>query len=553
MADIDERGAAQALEDWQRWSSAGRGRVPPSWAAELRRDPQLRRARVVVDVVFGREHRVLCAAQAMVCLTRSGEERTVLAWLMESEPELSDELQPGSAEPAGRSISVVLPGEAVRPVRLRARKRPFVAYGEVSLLFDGCLWEDRLVYLRGPCTGRILHGAEDEPVRFTISDPRIGGASIPAWILDEDRWSELAAITTSIGERVPIIIGAGRVPCLRVRTSSDGGNDDFLVGYGTLSVDSGNVLVNGVENATFTVHSATDALELPVTLLRWASGVSADFDSVYARAYEADADTTGLFAAIRRILRDFGRIDPSRISERLFSEAEARSANIGIAAGSRSSPMIVINQPSGALEYVTGTLCGEYPFVSMVWDGPGIGPVVVDHRSQPTALLVAGEYPLHGRVEGGSYEWLPTDDLVTRVVIRYNYQPALDAYGGIEYRSDRNSDLCSEALRIRGEENEVRIDAVTIGDASTAAYVADWLVEHLSRPCCEVTLDVHAHAWLALRVGDPVRWTDEEVEMESEEALIIGRRWLDGRAEISLRIWPKTWGSLSGSSFAIGP
>ena len=551
MADIDERGAAQALADWQRWSTIARGRVPSAWAAELRRDPLLTRARVVVDVIFGREFRVLVSSVDMVCTTKSGEERRVVAGLVgDNEPELNEDLEPGRAEPAGRSISVTVPGALVRPVELRRRRRPATGFGEVSLAFDGMPWEDRLVFLRGPCSGALIHGTDDEPVQFTIADPRIGGAAIPAWVLDTERWEELP--DTSKGQRVPLVVGVGRVPCLRVRTSTGGGNDDFLVGYGGLTMSG--VLVNGVANGGSTTIETTDGRDLPVTLLRWTgAGAAADFDAVYARAEEDNASTLGIFGAIRKILRSYGRVDPSRISERLFAEAESRAGNVGISSGSRTSPIITINDPVGALEYVTGTLCEEFPWISMIWDGPAVGPVVVDHRSRPTAHLVAGQYPLIGRVEGGSYAWGSTADLVTRVVLRYDYQPALDVFAGVEYRGERNSDLCAEALRIREEENEVQIDAVTIGDQPTAALTADWIVEHRSRPYVDVMIDVYPAAYLAFRVGDPVRWTDESAAMDNEEALILGRRLTSGQPELSIRIWPKLWAGLSGSSFAVTP
>lgn len=551
MADIDERGSAQALEDWQRWSTTARGRVPASWAAELRRDPLLTRARVVVDVVFGREHRVIASSSPMRCSTLGGQIREVVPWLVgDAEPDLSEDVEPGNAEPSGRSIAFTLPGDLVKPLRLRQRRRPFVGYGEVSLAFHGMLWEDRIVHVRGPCSGRILAGDDDEPVQFTISDPTVGGAAIPAWVLDTTRWDELAS--TSKGERVPLVVGIGRVPCLRVRTSVGGGNDDFLVGYGTLVADA--VLLEGVANANSSTVTTTDGRGLPVTLLRWTnSDAVADFASVYARVHAADAATLGMFGAMKKILRDFGRVDPSRISDRLFADAETRAGTVGISSGSRTSPLIVINEPVGALEYITGTLCQDYPWISIGWDGPGVGPIVVDHRSKPVAKLAVGTYPLLGRAEGALYEWLPTDDLVTRVVLRYDYQPALDVYDEIEYRGPRNSDLCAEALRIRGEEREVTIDAVTIGDASTAAYTADWIVEHLSRPACDVVVDAYPTAYFTLRVGDPVRWTDPDHGMDDEEAILVSRRWSSGHVELALRIWPKVWQGMTGASFAASP
>lgn len=536
--------------DWSRWSSVALGRVSGEWATEIRRDPLLRGARVVVDLVLGGERRVTCATALVRSTSRDGRRLDASPDLQE-EPELEESIDVGSPGPRARSVSVTVPGRLVRAGDTLAAGRQVEATGEVSLLVDGMTWEHRIVFVRGPSVGRMTVGRDDEPVAVTISDPQVHTRQVPPWILDSTRFSELPA--SASGQRIPLIVGYARgVPCPRVATSVGGGNDDFLVGYGSLSVSA--QWIQGATTASGTVVETEDARGLPVTLLRYATGAADDFAAVNATAKEGSgAIARTVCRSIERLLTLHGLVDASRISDRLFSEARIREPDTGLSTGARTSPRICINEPARALDYVTDDLLSDYPWCSMVWDGAGLGPVVVDHRAEPIARLVVGTYPLAERAEGSGYEVSDVEELVTSIVVRYDYDPVADAYEGVETRDAQTSTICATASRISGGDNPGEdLDGLTIGDQPTAAFTADWIVEHRSRPYLDAIVTAYPVTWILLRLGDPVRWTDndDQIALDDEEAILIGRRWASGMVELTVRIYPRAWGDIGGGSQA---
>ena len=551
MADRDEFSAPfDPSVDWGRWSSVAVGRVSSEWMDAIRSDPLLRRARVVGALVFGGERRALASTEIIRSTSRDGR-RVEASPDLEDEPELEESIDIGNPGPRSRSISATVPGRLVRAGDMLAAGRQLEAHGEVSLLIDGMTWEHRLVFLRGPTVGGMIVGRDDEPVELTISDPQIHTRLIPPWLLDTTRFDELPA--SASGKRIPLIVGYARgVPCPRVASSVGGGDDDFLVGYGSLSVSA--QWIQGATTASGTVVVTEDDRGLPVTLLRYTAGASDDFATINATAKETgSAIARSVVRSIERILTLHGLIDSTRISDRLFSEARVREPDTGLGTGARTSPRICVNEPTRALDYVTDDLLGDYPWCSMVWDGAGLGPVVIDHRAEPVARLEVGQYPIAERVEGGGYELGGADDLVTSVIVRYDYDPVTDTYEGVETRDQETSTICATASRISGGDNPSEdLDGLTIGDQPTAAFTADWIVEHRSRPYLDVMVLAYPVAWIMLRLGDPVRWTDddEEIVLDDEEAILIGRAWRGGMVELTVRVFPRAWGDIGGGSRA---
>lgn len=536
--------------DWTRWSSVALGRVPPEWLSALRADPLLRRARVVVDLVFGGELRVTAHAgpEPLSSASRDGRRVRAAPDLLE-EPELEERLEVGQAAPQGRSISVQVPGRIVRAPSLLAAGRQVEAHGEVSLIVDGMTWENRLVFLRGPTTGGIQVAREDEDAELTVSDPQAQTRQIPAWILDATRFPELPA--NASGDRVPLIVGSARgTPCPRVASSVGGGTDDFLVGYGDLNVTR--QWIQGASTSSGSELQTTDARGLPVTILRYVAGASDDFATINATCRERGAyqDRT-VVDVVRRLLTMFGLLDATRLSDRMFAEAAVREPNTGIEDGGRVSPRCCVNRPVPALNYVTENLLVDYPWCTLAWDGSGLGPVVVDFRLEPVAVLTVGQYPLAQRPDGARYEVGAVEDLVTSVAVRYDYDPVADAYEGVEVRDTETSTICATAARIiDGDSPAEDIDGLTIGNQATAAFTADWIVEHRSRQHLDVVVEAYPVCWLTLRLGDPVRFSDPEAPLTDEQAVVIGRKWSSGLVELTIRVWPRAWGDVGGGSVA---
>lgn len=546
--DRDEQQIYSAAYDWwSRWGSRQAARVSAAWAEALRVDPLLRSARVVVDLSLGGgQVRVLVGpAFAVAAAGRAGGPRRVHGELL-SEPVFSESIEPGQGGLERRSVSVSVSGRLIAPAAVLATGRPLAGHGEVSLLADGMGWDDRLVWLRGPVSKGVTFGRDDEIVDLTISDPSLAGRVVPPWVLDVERWPNLPE--TSVGERVPIVIGDVILPCLRVNSTDEGGDDRFLVahGHGGLQLTTAWVRAGdetrAVVDASGALIETEDAEHLPVTLVEFAGGpasVVAEIDvEVFVAVMSSDDDLLGLtlLEAVRRLLRDY---DPGRESPRLFSEAAARVAQAGAAGG--SYPGLAINDSAGLYDYVGNDVFSDHPYLSLAWDGAQVGPIAVDHRAPPVASLRPGVYPVLGRVDGGRYEESPTDDLRTSFVIRYDYTPVSDVWRGAQTRNPGNNALCAAAAALlEGEQVAEDIEALSIRDDASAAYVLDWLCEHFARVSYTVEVECYPVAWFLLRLGDTVRWTDPDVGWEDVQAIVVGRTRDRVGVVITLRIYPSS-------------
>lgn len=531
---------AVSVTDWGRYGAALRGRITAPWLAALRRDPLLREARVVVDVVLGRRRFLLSTVQ-LRSTTKSGALRPTWQQLA-AEPELVNAIEPGIPDAQSRSVSVSFRGLPADLRALLSTGWPIAGQAEVSLLVDGMDWEDRIVYLRGPISGGISFGTDEELITIGIADPQVVSAVVPPWTVARERFPEISEDFGSVGEPIPVVLTkCTAYPCLRTKlATSIVETNRFLAGYGVLTV--GNTWVDGVLTVpSGTIHTV-DARGLPVTLIEYSWSTGDENSSVHANLTGPKAQEMSLIPAIREILSSLGGVKGERLTERLFGEAAAKLADVGASPSARTSPVIVLNAQSRALEAIAALL-GDWPMVSMLWDGPGIGPVVIDSRSEPVARLTLGTYPLMQRANGALYEASPATELRTSYQIRYGYNPMRDSWAGIVDRNPDNSDVCRMALDIcEVEQPEDPIDALSIGDAATAGMIADWLVEHRSRPSVSTVVEAYPEAWLLLREGDTFLFSDPAVGITEARAVIVSRRWQRGgegtRVEIGIRCYP---------------
>jgi hypothetical protein len=559
MPDRDEdRLVDDPPEGFARFTIANRGRVPASWATALRRDPQLRSAAVVVDLSMGRGQRriVLGPKSPTVAAGLDGQTRAVHQSMID-EPELEESLEIGEPGPAGRSVAISVDGRLVGAADLIGTGWPLAGRGEVSLVADDVSWDDRLVWVRGTMASGVSFGRDEEAVDLTVDDPPIGGSEIPPWILDDERWSNI--VDQSVGARVPLILGAGVTPCPRVDHSEGidtdgdgiddvaaGVHDDFLVCYGH-GVTVNRVWVGGtanVEGTGYSVVQTADALELPVTLIRGLRNASAQIDvEVHAKVTQTSTAGLTLATLIRTILHDYGGFGGDRLSDRLFAEFAARAGNYGPDTSTGLSiPRVVVNEPTGALDFVASGLLESYPYVSLVWDGSGIGPVVVDHRSDPVDALARGRGYVLDRPNGTRYKETPISDLRTTFSLQYGYDPVQRTYTGIALRNRRNNALCELAAQvIGGDQVDGQRTSITIQDSASAEASLDWLCEHRCRPSYDVDFECLPIAWFKLRLGDTVLWTDSDVGFNAEKAIVTGRSWSHGMVTITIRVFPRIW------------
>lgn len=559
MPDRDEdRLVDDPPEGWARFSIVNRGRTPAGWATALRRDPMLRTAAVVVDLSMGRgQRRIVLGPMAVnVDAGLDGQTRAIRQAMLE-EPELQESLQIGEPGPSSRSSAVSVDGRLVGPAALVATGWPLAGRGEVSLVAEGVSWDDRLVWIRGTMASGVQWGLDEEFVDVTVDDPPIGGAEIPPWILDAERWPDI--VDQSVGQRVPIVIGRGILPCPRVDHSEgidndgDGANDiapgtrdEFVVCYGT-DVTVERVWIGGTaaeETIDYTVHQGTDSIDLPVTTIRGVSNRSAQLDNeVHAKVVETVTAGLNLGTLIRRVLHDYGGFAADRLSDRLFAEFSARAGAYGPNTSTGLSiPRVVVNEPAGSLDYVANGLLESYPYVSLVWDGAGIGPVVVDHRADPVAALTRGRGYVLGRQAGARYRETPISELRTGFSLQWGYDPVQRTYAQVSFRNRMNNALCELAAQVIGADQvDGGRSSVTITDSASANASLDWLCEHFCRPAYDVDLDCFPQAWFAIRLGDTVTWTDDQVDFEAEKAIVTGRSWSRGHVTLSLRVFPRIW------------
>lgn len=577
MADRDEpEGHAAIAADWARWSLTVRGRIPASWRRQLAIDPMLKQARVAIDVVLGRGHRVLASIDRFDLQSQDGEIRAYQPLLM-SEPDLEQTVSIGTADPAARSVDFSVPGFVARVDDVLASLWPIAGQGEVSLICPGMVWEDRIVHVRGPLDGPIRFGDRDEIVDLGVVDPQIASREIPLWSLDATRFVDLGAVDedeesanfgqlllgSSVGLRVPLVVtGSYARPCPRVKASFGGAiaRDHFLVGHGHLTVSE--FWLDGVPSAQellldmggtgqAEILHTHDLRSLPVTLIDIQGNAGAS-DLTVSVSATADRERLSIIPALRVLLRDYAGLGSDRLSARLLSEAEAKAGDGGGGDGTgRTSPLVYVNEPARALDYLSQNLLREFPFVSLAWDGPAIGPVVIDHRADPVFDMAEGVYPIFGRVASGRYEVNPSSGLRTSFSLRHSYDPVYDIYRGIAVRNPQNSNLCAMAYSIvDGDQPHEQIDAQAIYDTPTAEYTVDWLVEHLSRPYLSLTIEAAPIAWLMFRPGDTVRWSDPGVGLDLQKAIITRMSWSAGAVEIALRVYPSLFTAVGGGSFA---
>ena len=536
--DRDERRVMSDSDRfWSRWSGL-KSRCPNAWFDEVQRDPLLRRVRLMVDLsLVGERHILLGPAEYTAAAGRAGTTRAVHSDLV-GEPPLEEGIDIREGGPVQRSLAISMDARLVDPIAILQSGRPISGRAEASLFFPDLNWDERLVWMRGPLSGEVSFGSHTkELLDLSISDPPNRGAQIPPWLLDASRFPRILA--ESVGLRIPIVIGRATLPAPRVDNSTTGSYDEFLICYGH-DVVVETVWVNGAISVSGSQQSVFDELGLPVTIWRFLSvvGVTDDFDEVHVEVRESTAKLSGLDIpeAVRRVL-GYGGLLRERISESRFSEASAKIGQFGSSNGG-TLPKIAINTPTSAIEYVGQALLADHPYLSLAWDGPGLGLIAIDHRAESVASLSNGVYPVIGRVPGGRYKQNALSDLRTNFVLRWGYDPVTDSWPNFEQRNAKNNALCAMAERLLEEEQTAEeISALSIGDASMAAFVADWLVEHLSRPSLEVEIECYPVAWLIFRLGDKIKWTDVGL-FSSVSAIIVHRSWSRGRVALTLRLFP---------------
>lgn len=524
------------LTRWKRWDSGSRQRYSSYWSAIAARDPYFASVYMTVELVFG-DGTTLRLARTPITTT-SGIDGTVYPWeqgLVE-EPEITAEVQMGSQAAAARTLTLTLPTGLVDVSALIARGAMLAGAAEVSLQVDGGDYDQRLVLMRGDMAGGVSFGNPTERLQVQISDPRMTTSLlIPDIVVDVDRWPDTAE--AAVGMRYPIVInGYPWVPCLRV---DDSATLHFLICKDGRDLDLTTTYVNGVVAAggylPATREEMRDALGTPVLAIDFGSsaGPWEDNDSVYADVtLSAGKASLSAVKVIERLLQTYTSLGRAGLNPDLFSFADAQLPG--------HAPKILINasgdQTVSALDFVESTLLGSFPMIHMIYEGRGMGPVVIDRRL-PAVTTLTGRIELLER--NTQYTETPKANVYNSFSLRYNFNAQDNTWGGTITRNASNDDICRLSFSMVGGERPFScIDSPVIFNDALATAVVDWLVAHYALPTYDVEWTVLPATLLRVRIGQNLQYSDPEFNCFSDcRATVTGLTYSRGKASISLKIW----------------
>lgn len=544
---------------WQLYDYDRAGRISSRWQSEIGKDAYLRRAVMVVELVLGgsQTRTIRVATLPVRSVGRDGTRHDAIPALME-EPELRQAYSLGTGTSEARTLQVSIAMLRLDVMAILRIGGVLAGIAEVSLeSADGENdYEDRYVLLRGDVSGATFGARrtavqgtrpsnDAEVVTFEISDPRdTVSALIPPFVIDASRYT--APHESAIGERYAVVVNkAHRCPTQRV-TSNATGAQRFVVclrhGLSVNTVSGSSVFVNGVgkipADATYgwTVDEDIDNQGTQVTTVRFtnAATVWADTDTVHVTVEQFDDDEEKFspVGVIRYVVQQFSPLGVQGTNDELFATAEGRYP---VGSG---KPRCCVNSAAGGgtvLDWIENGFLASFPMISMVWEGGKYGPVLTDRRLPPVAAWEANEAPLLGRTS--TVQETRKSELFNEFQLRYRYNPLTDVYESTLSRGAANSGVCQQSRLLVGQRDHAVIDSIYIEDDLTAAYVLDWLVDHLALP--SYLVEYEAMPWVALRYrrGDPITLTDGDLGWSQEQATIEQVSYRRGRVVVLLRVW----------------
>ena len=532
------------IERWARWDDGARQRMNATWRDLLNRYPTLEGSgvEVCVEAVFG--DRVVRVSTGPVKAT-SGVTGELVAFSPElagDELEIEHSISLDGQQASARSVGLTIPGDLVRPWDLISRGRSLGGIAEISLLTDGMDYDNRFVLIRGDLLSPSF-GVNREPVTTTLTDPRTSDSRItPEVVADATRWPSIG--NGAVGKRYPLLLnGFDRVPCLPVYSVVPSPGKWLLCSGRSFGTPT--VYVNGVAKAAgdgtypWSKVETVDALGEPVVLIDFTSGVAtwADNDVVHASITSSDASQS-VVNAILDLLRGHTAFGSLGLNPDLFAEAEIRMPAWTPRAMLNSSGEKAVR----AIDFVEGELLPSFPMLRMVYEGRGLGPVVVDRFAAPAGSLTAREFPLRERV--GAIDETSKADLYNEFEIRYSYDLIANDYTKIKRFDASNSAACrlSQSKQFVGDVRaKTPIESQVITTDNVAEGVLSWLVSHFALP--SYTVQWTADPWLFFRYrrGQNVLYTDEQIGFSNAPATIEGLSFSRRAVRVTLRVWHPFW------------
>lgn len=558
--DANSIGVAAWATRWQVADQGRAARLSERWQAEIARDAYLRDVVMVVELVLGapQSTTIRVATVPVRSVAPDGSVHDALPLLLD-EPEIRQAYSLGSGSSEARTLQV-----SVCMLRLDVMEILRIG-GMLSGICEVSLeratgtndYDQRYVLLRGDVSGGSFGAArapdlpngqpnrDAEIVTFELADPRdTASILIPPFVISEDRWS--GAHESAIGERYAVLVNRGlRCPTQRVTNNTTGINTFAVALRHNLTIDttgSSTVFVNGSgvaqADATYgwTVTEPVDDQGTAITAIRFTNAATTweDTDAVHVTVEQFASEEQRLspVGVIRYIAAEFSPIGVGGLNDELFATAEGRW-QVG-----SGWPRCVVNSAAGGgsvLDWIENGFLASYPMISMCWEAGKYGPILTDRRLPPVADWTAGAAPLLGRTS--AVQETRKSELFNRFQLRYGYDPLNDVYRQTMTRDATNSGICQQSRMMVGQRDAPVIDSLYLEDSTSAAYVLDWLVDHLALP--SYLVEYEAMPWIALRYrrGDPVLVTDTDLGWTREQATIEQVTYRRGRVVVVLRVW----------------
>lgn len=540
------------LERWRRWDGGSRQRVNAYWRTVSNQDPFFRNVFMCIELVFGGDVVVRLAHAPLK--TISSLDGATYMWQqgLVEEPEIEHAIEVGQQAAAARTLTVKVPASVVKASDIIARGGMLAGVAEVSLQKAGGDYEMRYVLMRGDMTGGVTFGVNGEELSVQIADPReTQSLKVPKYSVATDRWP--LAQDSAIGARYPLVInGYPKVPCKRVLDDHGTTGLKYLVCAPGRDLQIDAVYVNGDAAAGVylpaTETDDRDALGTACKTINFSSsaGPWEDNDAVYADVSPKSTTTKlSLVRVIQKLLEGYTALGRIGLNPDLFSFADVRMPG--------TPPKVLVNSSGedaiDVLDFVESTLLASFPMVHMLYEGRGIGPVIIDRRVGPDNELIAGslvarKYPLIERLTG--YTETPKASIYNEFELRYSYNAQDNTYGGIVQRNPENSVACRLSERMAGGRRVAStIDSPFIHSELLANYVIDWQVAHLSLPSYAVQWSCLPAVLTRYRPGMNVRYSDPEFPaFTNTVATVTGFGLVRGESTLTLRVWHPMWEQL---------
>jgi hypothetical protein len=541
---------------FKRWREGRNGAdalISTYWRDYIKTDPNLTNLITCIEVVFAPDKRVFAATRPVNVVSASTGNPYQYLPILSEEPEVTASISVADGSSRARSFSIKIPNTFVDASMLLKSGRYLAGFAEVSLQYDGGNYDERIVLMRGEMdSGVTFYPADGGVIEFSVTDPKDSSDyPCPPYTVDN---SENGSFTnspdSSNGARYPMVLGKyGKFPSIWVRTGVAG--PIAMVTYGKTVLGSDVVYVDGEGYGKSDVTygweeiQSTDNNGIAYTGIQFdnVASFSTNFsESVYMSVDEGNVKSTNPIDQIYYLVSGFTGLDEGTINQTLFSKAKSKATSIN------SNALLNAGGTDAAstLSFIESTVCDSFPMISMVWEGNGYRPVIVDRNAPVAYNLDVQQWPVMGRTSGVTET--AKNKVANDFQLQFQYDALEDHYSGMVLRNRTNNNMCQISATNCGVRQYSPIASPYIHDTTTAGVVSDWLTAHLSQPTIEVQYQCYGIMYTKVTTGDNVKLTDDEFGWKDVIATIVGITYNSGTCTLNLIVWQTYFGIGGGSA-----